>query len=155
MLREASLGVREVHIGGMLRAAPQEHLSVSGEEVKGRGHSDRLEVVEWCGVLSGYIVVSSRLRVLAAHDQTRWGVGLEDVGGEHERPDARWGAVWRAAPGEGGFCKRWLILSVRSIGVGTCPVFKVGGAIAVGETKFKSLRAAPCCVYRLVSLRIH
>jgi hypothetical protein len=51
----------------------------------------------------GCSVVSSGLRVLAAHDQTRWGLGLEDVDGGRERPDARWGAVWRAAPGEGGF----------------------------------------------------
>jgi hypothetical protein len=87
----------------MLRAVPQEHLSVSGEEVKGRGHSDRLEYVEWFGVLLGYIVFSRRLRVLAADDQARWGLGLEDVGGGRERPDARWGAVWRAALGEGGF----------------------------------------------------
>jgi hypothetical protein len=28
---------------------------------------------------------------------------LEDIGGGRERPDARWGAVWRAAPGEGVF----------------------------------------------------
>jgi hypothetical protein len=93
--------------------------------------------------------------VLAAHDQARWGLGLEDVGGGRERPDARWGAVWRAVPVEGGFCKRWLYLTGRSTGVGTVSDFNVGGARAVGETKFRTLEAAPCCVYRLVSLRIH
>jgi hypothetical protein len=41
--------------------------------------------------------------VLAAHDQARWGLGLEDVGGGRERPDARWGAVWCATPGRGVF----------------------------------------------------
>jgi hypothetical protein len=66
--REASLGVGEVHISCMLRAVPHEHMSVSGEEVKGRGHSDRLEFVEWYGVLWDYIVFSSGLRMLAAHD---------------------------------------------------------------------------------------
>jgi hypothetical protein len=91
----------------------------------------------------GCIVVSSGLRVLAAHDQAKWGLGSEGVGGGHERPDARWGAVWRAAPGEGGFCKRWLILTVRSIGVGILSDFKVGGARAIGETIFKTLLAAP------------
>ena len=99
---EASLGIGEVYIGRMLRPVPHEHLSVNGEEVRGRGHRDRLEFVEWFGVLLGYIVFSSRLRVLAAHDQARWGLGLEDVGGGRERPDARWGAVWRAAPIGGG-----------------------------------------------------
>jgi hypothetical protein len=59
-------------------------------------------------------------------------LGLEDVGGGHEPPDARWGAVWRAVPGEGGFCNRWLVLFVRSTEVGTRLDFKVGGAIAVG-----------------------
>jgi hypothetical protein len=68
-----------------------------------RGHNVRVEFEEWGGVLLGYIVVSSRLRVLAAHDQARWGLGLEDVGGGRERPDAQRGAVWRAAPVEGGF----------------------------------------------------
>jgi hypothetical protein len=76
---------------------------VSGEEVRERGHNGRLGFVEWFGVLMGYIVFSSGLRVLAAHDQARWGLGLEDVGGGHERPDARWGAVWRAVPGKGVF----------------------------------------------------
>jgi hypothetical protein len=30
-------------------------------------------------------------------------MGFVVVDGGRERPDARWGAVWRAAPGEGGF----------------------------------------------------
>jgi hypothetical protein len=46
---------------------------------------------------------SSGLRVLAAHDHARWDLGLLDVGGGRERPDARSGAVWRAAPREGSF----------------------------------------------------
>jgi hypothetical protein len=103
MSREASLGVGEVRISHMLRDVPQEHMSVSGEEDRGRGHSDRSEYVEWFGVLLGCIMFSSRLRVLAAQDRARWGLGLEDVGGGRERPDTRWGAVWCAAPGEGGF----------------------------------------------------
>jgi hypothetical protein len=103
----------------------------------------------------GCSMVSSGLRVLAAHDQARWGMGLEDVGGGRERPDARWGAVWRAAPGEGDFCNRWCDLSARSTEVGTILDFKVGGARAVGWTIFKNLKAAPCCVYRMVTLRIY
>jgi hypothetical protein len=103
MSREACLGVGEVRISRMLRAVPKEHMYVSGEEVRGRRHNGRVGVVEWFGVLMGCNVVSSGSRVLAAHDQARWGLGLEDVGGGHERPDARWGAVWRAAPREGGF----------------------------------------------------
>jgi hypothetical protein len=51
--------------------------------------------------------IRSGLRVLAAHDQALWGLGLVVVDGGRERPDARWGTVWRAAPGEGGFCNRW------------------------------------------------
>jgi hypothetical protein len=102
MSREAGLGVGEVRISRMLRAVPQEHLSVSGEEFRGRGHNGRLGFVEWFGGLMGYIAVSSGLRVLAGHDQAKWGLVLEDVSGKHERPDARWGAVWRAAPGKGG-----------------------------------------------------
>jgi hypothetical protein len=47
--------------------------------------------------------ISSGLRVLAAHDQALWDMGLLDVGGGRERPDARWGVVWRAAPREGSF----------------------------------------------------
>jgi hypothetical protein len=104
--REANLGVGEVHMGRMLRAVPQEHLSVSGEKVRGRGHNFRVVFGEWGKVLLGYIVFSSRLRVLAAHDQASWGMGMEDVGGGRERPDARWGAGWRAAPCRGGFSKR-------------------------------------------------
>jgi hypothetical protein len=141
-------------MGRMLRAVPQEHLSISGEKVRGRGHNFRVEFEEWVEVLLGYIVFSSRLRVLAANAQAKWGLGLEDAGGGRERPDAQWGAVWRAAPG-GGVCKRWLFLIGRSTRVGTFSDFKVIGARAVGETKFKALGAAPCCVYRLVSLRIH
>jgi hypothetical protein len=48
-----------------------------------------------------------------------------------------------------------LYLSVRSTEVGTRLDFEVDGARAVGGTDFKTLKAAPCCVYRLVSLRIH
>jgi hypothetical protein len=98
--REACLGVGEVRISRMLRAVPKKHLSVSGEEV--REHNGRLGFVEWFGVLMGCILVSSGLRVLAAHDQAIWGLGLEDIGGGRERLDARWGAVWRASPREEG-----------------------------------------------------
>jgi hypothetical protein len=49
------------------------------------------------------IRISSGLRVLAVHDHARWDQGLVFVGGGLERPDARWGAVWRAAPEEGFF----------------------------------------------------
>jgi hypothetical protein len=103
MSREAYLGVVEVRKGRMLRAIPHEHMSVSGEVVRGRGHNDRVGFAEWYGVIMDGSVVSCWLRVLAAHDQARWGLGLEDVGGGHERPDAQWGAVWRAVPWEGGF----------------------------------------------------
>jgi hypothetical protein len=65
------------------------------------------------------------------------------------------GARFPAPLGEGDFGKRWFILTDRSTGVGTLSDFKVGGARAVGETIVKTLRAAPCCVYRMVSLRIH
>jgi hypothetical protein len=41
--------------------------------------------------------------VLAAHDQVSWDLGLVDVGGGRERPDARRGAVWCAGPVEGVF----------------------------------------------------
>jgi hypothetical protein len=58
-------------------------------------------------------------------------------------------------PRGGGFCNRWLFLSVRSTEVGTLLDFKVGGARAVGGAIFKTLKDAPCCVYRLVSLRIY
>jgi hypothetical protein len=58
-------------------------------------------------------------------------------------------------PERGGFYNQWLFLSVRSIEVGIRLDFKVGGARAVGETFFKTLKAAPCCVYRMVPLRIH
>jgi hypothetical protein len=53
--------------------------------------------------LLGCILFPSGLRVFAAHDHARWGLDLEDVGGGRERPDARWGTVWRATPGEGVF----------------------------------------------------
>jgi hypothetical protein len=55
----------------------------------------------------------------------------------------------------GDFCNRWMESFVRSTEVGTRLDFKVGGARAVGWTIFKTLKAAPCCLYRLVSLRIH
>jgi hypothetical protein len=103
MSREVCLGVGEVRISRMSRAIPEEQLFVIGEVVRGRGHNDRVGFVEWFGVRMSWSVVSSGLRVLAAHDHARWGLGLEDVGGGHERPDARWGAVWRAVPGEGVF----------------------------------------------------
>jgi hypothetical protein len=45
--REASLGVGKVHVGLVRRARPEEHLFVSGEEVKRRGHSGRVELKEW------------------------------------------------------------------------------------------------------------
>ena len=105
-----------------------------------------------CNMFSSWI--RSGLRVLAAHDQALWGLGSVVVDGGRERPDARWGAVWRAAPGERGFCNRWLFLSVRSIKVGTRFNFEVDGARVVGGKNFKTLKAAPCCGYRLVSLRI-
>jgi hypothetical protein len=106
MFREACPWVGEVRRGRMSRAIPHEHMSVSGEVVRRRGHNARVGFVEWYGVKMGGSVVSSWLRVLEAHDNARWGLGLEDAGGRHERPDARWGAVWRAVPGEGGFCNR-------------------------------------------------
>jgi hypothetical protein len=65
---------------------------------------------------------------------------------------ARCGAPF---PGRGAFCKRRVLLFIRNTVAGTCSDFEVGGAIAVGEKKFKTLKAAPYCVYRLVSLRIH
>jgi hypothetical protein len=80
-------------------------------------------------------------------------MGLMDVGGGRERPDALW--VWRAGPVEGDFCKRWRILWVRFTEVGTRLDLKVGGAEVVGGTDFEFWKVAPCCVYRLVPLQIH
>jgi hypothetical protein len=87
--------------------------------------------------------------VLAAHDQARWGMGLKDVGGGHGRPDARWGAVWRAAPGEGGFYKRWLILNVRSTEVGKFRISKWVARELSGRrySKFCELRLVVCTVW--------
>jgi hypothetical protein len=72
MSREAVPGVREVHRTHMLRAIPQEQLSVCGVEVRGRGHIDRVGFVVWCGDrMVGSMVSSwsrSGLRVLATHD---------------------------------------------------------------------------------------
>jgi hypothetical protein len=47
--------------------------------------------------------IRSGVRVLAAHDQAEGGVGLDDVDGGRERPDARRGAVWCAVSGRGFF----------------------------------------------------
>jgi hypothetical protein len=64
---------------------PRERLPVGGGRVTGRGHSDRAwirvgeGVKEVSGVVSSWL--SSGLRVLAAHDQVRWDLGLLDVGG--------------------------------------------------------------------------
>jgi hypothetical protein len=84
-------------------------------------------------------------------------MGLVVVDGGLERPDAQWGAGrWSAPPlGKGGFCNRCLFLSVRGTKVGTRLDFEVDGARGVGGTDLKTLKAAPCCVYRMVSLRIH
>jgi hypothetical protein len=113
MSREACPWVGEVRRGRMRRAIPQEHLSVRGEVVRGRGHSDRAGVPGWYGVKMDGSVVSSGLRLLVAHDQARWVLDLEDVGGGHERPDAQWGVVWRAVPGEGVFViDRWFCVFV-------------------------------------------
>jgi hypothetical protein len=65
------------------------------------------------------------------------------------------GARCGAPPPGRGFCNQLLFLSVRSTKLGTRLDFEVDGARAVGGTNFKTLKAAPCCVYRLVSLRIH
>jgi hypothetical protein len=69
MSREACHGVGEVRKSRMSRAVPHEHMSISGEVVRGRGHNDRVGFVERYGVRMGGSEVSSWLRVLAAHDQ--------------------------------------------------------------------------------------
>jgi hypothetical protein len=70
------------------------------------------------------------------------GVNVQTLGGARD-----------GAPplGRAGFCNRWLLFPVHSTEVGTRLDFKVGG----GGTNFKTLKASPCRVYRLVSLRIH
>jgi hypothetical protein len=157
--REAGPGVGEVRSRRMLRAIPWEHMSVSGEKVRGRGHIDRVGFVVWFGDRMASTMVSSwsrsGLRVYWRHTTKPDGawvwwlltadVNVLTLGG------ARCGAP---PPGRGGFCNRWLFLSFRSTEVGTRMDFKVGGVRAVGWTIFKTLKAAPCCVYRLVSLRI-
>jgi hypothetical protein len=76
-------------------------------EVRGRRHCDRCSKSnswsEWWFNRKRSIRVCSGLRVLAAHHQARWDLGLVFVTGGHERPDARVGAVWRAIPVEGPF----------------------------------------------------
>jgi hypothetical protein len=72
MSREAGPGVGAVRSGRMLRAIPQQHLSVSGEKVGCRGNVDRVGVRVCLGDMMGCSLVScwssSELRVLAAHD---------------------------------------------------------------------------------------
>jgi hypothetical protein len=72
MSRKAVPGVGEVHSTRMLRATPQEHMSVCGGEVRGRGHNDRGGFVVWCGDRMVCSMASSRsrsgFRVLAAHN---------------------------------------------------------------------------------------
>jgi hypothetical protein len=65
---------------------------------------------------------------------------------------ARDGAL---APWRGQICQRWRILCVRSTVGDTCLNFKAGGARATGRTEFEVRKATPCCVYGMVSLRIH
>jgi hypothetical protein len=78
---EAGPGDVEVSGGRIRRARPQEHQFVSGEKVKCRGHVGRVGFDQWGGVLLSCFRFSSRLHVLAAHDQVGWDLGLEDVGG--------------------------------------------------------------------------
>jgi hypothetical protein len=72
MSLEAGPWVGEVRSRRMLRAIPHEHLSVSGEKGRGRGHFDRVGFVVLfvermvCGMVSSWS--RSGLRVLAAHD---------------------------------------------------------------------------------------
>ena len=111
MSRWIAPGVVGVRGGRIHAPIPQwhEHLSVSGGGGRGRGHFDRVgfRVCERssgidCGFSSGCLRV---VHVLAARDQAWWDLGLLDVGGGRERPDARRGAVWRAVPLGGSFCK--------------------------------------------------
>jgi hypothetical protein len=72
MSREAGPGVGVVRSVRMLRAIPQEHMSVSGGKVRCREHVDRVRVGVClrdrlsCSMVSSWS--SSGLRVLAAHD---------------------------------------------------------------------------------------
>jgi hypothetical protein len=91
--------------------------------------------------------IPSGVCVLAAHDHAEWGMGLDDVDGGRKRPDARRGAVRCAVFGRG--------FLVVDDGVCMSVVqWRVGGARAVGG-EFEIREAAPCCVYRVVPLRIH
>jgi hypothetical protein len=82
-------------------------------------------------------------------------MGLLFVGGGHEPPDARLGAVWRAEPVEGFLCNRGGKLMINSTLGGTRCDFEMGGVEDVEGTGFKIVKVAPCCVNRLVCLRIH
>jgi hypothetical protein len=96
----------------------------------------------------------SGFRVLAAHHKIRWDSGLLFVGGGRERHDAWWGAVWCAGPVVGLFSKAMVeFMDFQYIG-GYALCFEVGGAESLGGTKFKIWKVVPCCVLRLVCLRI-
>jgi hypothetical protein len=98
--------------------------------------------------------VCSGLRVLAAHDQDRWGVGLIFVGGGHERMDARCGVGSRAVT-VGVF----LVSDCECRGFAVCwgelDVFLNWVAPDLsGGTEFKLWKGRSCIVYRMLSLRI-
>jgi hypothetical protein len=85
MSRDAGPWVGVVRSSRIPQWTPQEHMSVSGGKVRCRGHVDRLGVRVCLRDRLNYKMVSggssSGLRVLAAHDQARWGLGVEGVGG--------------------------------------------------------------------------
>jgi hypothetical protein len=96
--------------------------------------------------------------VLAAHEYVRWNLGLSDAGGGRERPDARWGAVWamwRAGPFEGVFVSDGEVNGFAVLGWVRIVFLKWVARNLSGGTKFKFWKAALCCVYRMVRLRIH
>jgi hypothetical protein len=102
----AVISVREWGRGPIL----QQGLLVRFREVRGRRNFDRGGASnywsEWWVSRKKRSWACRGLRVLAAHDQARWDMGLVFVSDGLERPDARLGAVRRAVPVEGCFCKR-------------------------------------------------
>jgi hypothetical protein len=72
-------------------------------------------------------------------------VNVRTLGGARCGAPVPWWVVFR---------KRWRTVRVRNTEVGTYFDFEVGDAEAVGWTEFEFRKAAPCCVYRMVPLRI-
>jgi hypothetical protein len=86
------------------RLIAEEDLLEGFKEVGGERHGGRMVVYIVCFVRSvcvSRVYVWSGRRVLAAHDQVKWGMGLFPAGGGCDHSDARRG-VWRCAVAVGG-----------------------------------------------------